>query len=167
MDKTVGSSFAAWYPQLLALARTHLAREAGEPPSARTLVTGVYMDMQKLEQLRFACMEQFLKYVSSAFAHRLVDRARRANSLKRKMACTTLSKAAGVHDEAAGTPERGYALKQAMERLYRVNPRQARVVELRVIDRKDDASIARELGVSETTVERDWQAARAFIVALI
>ena len=57
------------------------------------------------------------------------------------------------------------ALDQALSRLAVVDPRAARVVELRLFAglQEDEAAIA--LGVSEITVKRDWKAARAWLIS--
>jgi len=52
---------------------------------------------------------------------------------------------------------------QALERLAELDPRQARVVELKVFGDLKRAEIATLLAISEGTVKRDWAMARAWL----
>ena len=57
------------------------------------------------------------------------------------------------------------ALDQALSRLATVDPRAARVVELRFFAGLQEDETAVALGVSEITVKRDWKAARAWLIS--
>ena len=57
------------------------------------------------------------------------------------------------------------ALDQALSRLAVVDPRAARVVELRFFAGLQEDEAAMALGVSEITVKRDWKAARAWLIS--
>lgn len=52
------------------------------------------------------------------------------------------------------------ALDQALDRLAREHPRQARIVELRFFAGLSETEVAELLGVSRMTVTRDWKVAR-------
>jgi RNA polymerase sigma factor (sigma-70 family) len=56
------------------------------------------------------------------------------------------------------------ALDTALATLKTVDPRAARVVELRFFGGLREPEIAEMLGVSVMTVKRDWKAARAWLV---
>jgi RNA polymerase sigma factor (TIGR02999 family) len=55
------------------------------------------------------------------------------------------------------------ALDQALDKLAQVDPRQTRIVELRFFGGLSGEEIAELLGVSVTTVEREWRTAKAFL----
>ncbi|HTP34892.1 MAG TPA: sigma-70 family RNA polymerase sigma factor [Candidatus Acidoferrales bacterium] len=55
------------------------------------------------------------------------------------------------------------ALDQALDKLAKFDPRQTRIVELRFFGGLSEAEIAELLGVSITTVEREWRTARAVL----
>ena len=55
------------------------------------------------------------------------------------------------------------ALDAALERLRELEPRHARVVELRHLTGLSVEETAEVLGVSDRTVRRDWQIARAWL----
>jgi RNA polymerase sigma-70 factor, ECF subfamily len=56
------------------------------------------------------------------------------------------------------------ALDEALERLVALNPRKARVVELRFFGGLSAQESAEVLNVSEVTVKRDWQFARTWLL---
>ena len=56
------------------------------------------------------------------------------------------------------------ALDEALERLAALNPRKARVVELRFFGGLSAQESAEVLNVSEVTVKRDWQFARTWLL---
>jgi RNA polymerase sigma factor (sigma-70 family) len=64
---------------------------------------------------------------------------------------------AGMH------PEELLALHDALEELARIDPRQSQVVELRYFAGLSVQEIAAVLGVSDRTVKREWQMAKAWL----
>jgi RNA polymerase sigma factor (sigma-70 family) len=56
------------------------------------------------------------------------------------------------------------ALDEALDRLEGVNPRLRQVVELRFFGGVSEEDIARMLGISTRTVERDWLKARLLLL---
>ncbi len=54
-------------------------------------------------------------------------------------------------------------LDDTLSRLSKLHPRHGRVVELRVLGGLTIAEVASALGVSDTTVERDWLMAKAWL----
>ena len=59
--------------------------------------------------------------------------------------------------------ERVVALDEALERLEKLNPRLARVVECRYFAGYTEAEAAAAMGVTERTVQRDWAKAKALL----
>jgi RNA polymerase sigma factor (TIGR02999 family) len=103
-----------------------------------------------------------MAYASRAMRSLLVDMARERLAQKRfaDLIPLTLSVAA---PDLAGTPEQLLALDDALARLGAAEPRLMQVAELRVVMGMQVHEIADALGVSEPTVKRDWQRARAFL----
>jgi len=91
-----------------------------------------------------------------------VDMARERLAQKRFAHLIPLTLGVAVPD-LAGTPEQLIALDDALARLGAAEPRLMQVAELRVIMGMQVNEIADALGVSEPTVKRDWQRARAFL----
>jgi DNA-directed RNA polymerase specialized sigma24 family protein len=58
-------------------------------------------------------------------------------------------------------------MNQAFERLGAVDERLLRVAELRAVMGLEVPEVAALLGLSEPTVKRDWQRAKAFLTGLL
>ncbi|MBN8503909.1 MAG: sigma-70 family RNA polymerase sigma factor [Burkholderiales bacterium] len=164
-DQTVGSAFATSYEALLQLARRRLAGERA-PISAATLAHELFLDMQHRTDLRFANRAQFLAYASRAMRHLLVDMARERLAAKRHSEMLPLTLGAEVADGAAN-PEQLLVLNEALERLAQLDERLFEVAQLRAVLGLEVQEVAELLGVSEPTVKRDWQRAKAFLHGLL
>jgi RNA polymerase sigma factor (TIGR02999 family) len=127
-----------------------------------TLAHELYLNLRDREDLRFASREQFLAYSSRAMRSLLVDMARERLTKKRSSELLPLTYGIEVVDDN-GTPEQLLALDDALERLGRIDARLLKVAELRVILGMDIADTASALGVSEPTIKRDWQRAKAYL----
>lgn len=159
---TIGSAFNALYPDLLRLARSRLAREQA-PISTGTLANELYLDLCGRADLRFDSREQFLAYAASAMRSLLVDMARERLAQKRHAELVPLTLGHEVADRGSGTPEQLLALNQALERLGQIDARLLQVAEMRAILGMEVPEVALALGLSEPTVKRDWQRAKAFL----
>ena len=153
--------FVDGYSQILALARARLARERA-PISTITLAHELYPNLHERKDLNFGTREQFLAYSSRAMRSLLVDMARERIAKKRSGELLPLTLGSEVPD-AGGTPEQLVALDEAMERLGTIDARLLRVAEMRVIMGMDVGDMASALGVSEPTIKRDWQRAKAYL----
>ena len=72
----------------------------------------------------------------------------------------------GVAD-AAFMDEEPLRIDRALRELERVEPRLARVVEMRYFAGLTDAEVAEVLGVADRTVRRDWEKARAILKTML
>ena len=153
--------FQANYPDILRLARARLSREQS-PISTVTLAHELYLNLCDRDNLKFASAAEFMAYASRAMRSLLVDMARERLAQKRSAELMPLTLGAEVPD-LAGTPEQLVALDDALTRLGSVEPRLMRVAELRVIMGLEVAEVALALGISEPTVKRDWQRAKAYL----
>lgn len=96
----------------------------------------------------------------------LVDRARRRSADKRggEAERVGITVAESLMGEAAeGRWLDILDIEKAMSRLERISERRARVVELRFFAGLEDGEIAEALGVSLSTVEREWRTAKAYL----
>jgi RNA polymerase sigma factor (TIGR02999 family) len=93
--------------------------------------------------------------------HIVIDHLRRKRSRKRDggIQVPLETGAAAV----VGSPVDLLAMNDALTALERLDPRQARVVELRFFGGLELKEIATMLDASERTIKRDWQKARAFL----
>jgi RNA polymerase sigma factor (TIGR02999 family) len=153
--------FQANYADILRLARARLSRERS-PISTVTLAHELYLSLRDRNNLKFASAAEFMAYASRAMRSLLVDMARERLAQKRSAELIPLTLGGAVPD-LGGTPEQLIALEDALTRLGAADPRLMHVAELRVVMGMQVDEIADALGVSEPTVKRDWQRARAFL----
>lgn len=161
MDQSLEAIFRDSYAQLLALARARLARERS-PISTVTLAHELYLNLRDRSDLKFDSSRHFMAYASRAMRSLLVDMARERLAQKRHAELMPLTLGAEVPD-LGGTPEQLVALDDALSRLGAVDERLMRVAEMRVVMGLEVSEVAAALGVSEPTVKRDWQRAKAFL----
>ena len=157
----IGGAFQDHYAELRVLARARLAREQA-PISTGTLAHELYLSLHGRADLQFDERNQFLAYASRAMRSLLVDMARQRLAHKRDAELLPLTWAEDVGD-GNGTPESFLALNQALERLGQADPRLLQVAEMRAVLGMEVPAIASALSLSEPTVKRDWQRAKAFL----
>lgn len=162
MSDNVSDAFSGAYAEVLRLARARLAREQAAI-SAHTLTHELYLQLQQRDDLRFDSRAAFLAYASQAMRSLLVDLARERLAAKRHADLVPLTMSAEVVPAGGGTPEQILQLNQTLQRLGQIDERLMRVAEMRAVLGLEVAEIAQVLGVSEPTVKRDWQRARAFL----
>jgi RNA polymerase sigma factor (TIGR02999 family) len=155
--------FASLYEQLRRMARRELRR--GGPAltiGATTLLHEAYLNVQAREGLHFPDEARFLGYASRAMRGLIIDYARRRQALKRGGAFELTSLPTEVPEESADLPQLEQ-LSEAVERLAAVESRLAQVVDLKYFCGFSLRDIAAIWGVSERTVQRDWEKARLFL----
>ena len=157
--------FEVLYQELRGLARAQLRRHRRQESLATTgLVHEVYVKLADQSRLDLRDHGHFLHLAARAMRQIVVDHARRRGSLKRGGAAIV-----GVLDEATVAEEvkaaEILALDEALARLETVDERLSRIVEMRFFAGLSVEETASALGVSERTIKRDWQKARAFLYA--
>jgi RNA polymerase sigma factor (TIGR02999 family) len=153
------------FPELYAELRRAAARLlAGERVGHTLQPTAlVHEAWLKLEGAPVAWRDKahFVGMAARAMRQVLVDHARRRLAAKRGGGGVELS-LAGVAAPDADRDEM-LGLDAALDRLEQVNPRWRQVVEWRFFAGLTEAEIARLLGVTERTAQRDWAHARAWL----
>jgi len=155
--------FALVYDDLRALARRQLARlRPGQTLAPTALVHEAYLRFSDRSAPHAVNRQHFLGIAARAMRHIVIDHVRRTRAKKR---------GGGVHvpleSGALAAPDGSaldlLALDEALAALERLDPRQARVVELRFFAGLEMGEIASALEISERTSKREWQKARAFL----
>jgi RNA polymerase sigma-70 factor (ECF subfamily) len=116
------------------------------------------------QRVRWQNRVQFLALAAQMMRRVLVDHARRRNMAKRSGRWVRVPLAADV----AAVPVREVELLDldaALTRLATFDPRRSRIAELRFFGGLSLEETGHVLGVSIATVEREWQAARAWLYA--
>ncbi len=145
------------------LAHQYVNRERrGHTLQTTALVNEAYMRLVEQHDVDWESRAHFFAVSAQVMRHILVDYARRRASGKRGGAYqrVTLDGEAAV---SAGRSAEIVALDDALQALEEVNPRGCKVVELRYFGGMNNREAAAVLRVSETTVERDWRLARAWL----
>jgi RNA polymerase sigma factor (TIGR02999 family) len=159
------SLFALVYDELRRLAASALRRERPDHTLQPTaLVHEAYLRLADEPDARWESRAHFLAVAAQAMRRILVDHARGRNALKRGQG-EPHQPLDGVEVEAVGslTTIDLLALDDALGRLASLDPRQARVVELRFFGGLTIEETAAVTGLSERTVKREWQMARAWL----
>ena len=160
MGDSIDTAFSDAYAQILTMARARLASERS-PISTVTLANELYLNLRDHTNLRFPSKQHFLAYSSRAMRSLLVDMARERVAKKRTAELLPLTLANEVIDDES--PEQLVALDEALQRLGAIDARLLRVAELRIVMGMEIADVALALEVSEPTVKRDWQRAKAYL----
>jgi RNA polymerase sigma-70 factor (ECF subfamily) len=159
--------FALVMRELRAKAAAYLRRErVGHTLQPTALVNEAYIKLARYQRVSWQNRAQFFGTASRVMRRILVDHARARDTAKRGGGVIHLNLAltspiAETSEDAATI----VALDAALIRLSRVEPRQTRVVECRFFGGLDVRQTARALGISPTTVKREWQQARAWLFA--
>lgn len=105
---------------------------------------------------------EFLGTAAVAIHRILVDRVRAQKALKRggDQVVVSLDEVDGFVVEDEDTV---LAVNQVLERLGALNPRLVSIVQCRFFAGYSEAETAEALGISETTAQRDWATARAWL----
>ena len=155
----------ALYAELHAMAQRQLRQPADDETLDPTaLVHEAYLKLVG-QQADFADRAGFFAYAASAMRSVVVDYAR--NRMARKRG-GDLKRVAEIPEEAESSlrlDENLLALDAALERLLAVDPKLAKVVEMRYFAGLSEQEIADLMQRSERSVRRDWQKARLFLLA--
>lgn len=150
------------YAELHALAVHFMRGERDDHTLQPTvLVHDAYLRLVGQRDTSWQSRSHFFGIAAQAMRRILVDHARRTRAAKRDGGeRVTLDES--VADRSGRTVDL-IALDDALARLAALDPRQARVVELRYFSGLDIEQTATVLGISPATVKRDWTFARAFL----
>lgn len=156
---------ALLYRELRALARSRL-RRSGELTLLDTtaLVHEGWLRLHGRDDLAFADRQHFFAYAARAMHSVVVDLVRARQAERRGGGAEHLALDTAVAESAAA-PADAEVLRvhEALAELATVDARLAEVVELRYFGGLSEAEIAAALGVTERTVQRDWQKARLLL----
>jgi RNA polymerase sigma factor (TIGR02999 family) len=156
--------FAIVYDDLRMLARRQLARlHAGQTLAPTVLVHEAYMKFAERSAPQVVDRSHFLAVAARAMRHVVVDYVRRRQSDKRNPGAPVTTLDGDVSATEATSQVDLLAMNEALAQLETLDPRQARIVELRFFGGLELEEIATELGVSSRTVKRDWRNARIFL----
>jgi RNA polymerase sigma factor (TIGR02999 family) len=152
---------AAVYDELRGLAAAYMRRERSDhtlQPTALVNEAWLRLGGSVIPGGR----THFLALAATVMRRVLIDYARARGAAKRGggWSRVTVSEAARLSD---GVDDDVIAVDEALTKLAALDPRAARIVELRFFAGLTEAEIAAELGISERWVRDQWRHARAWL----
>jgi RNA polymerase sigma factor (TIGR02999 family) len=155
--------FAALYDELHRLARRELARRGGNVTLGATeLLHEAYVNLAAREGVTFPDRNRYLGYASRVMRGLIIDYARGRQAQKRGGQFAITSITSDVVDPATDALEL-QRISDALDELAAVDQRLVRVVDLKFFCGYSLIEIAGMMGVTERTVQRDWEKARLFL----
>ena len=158
--------FAALYRELRGLARRELARAGpGAALGVTSLLHEAYLDIAQREGMAFPDRARFFTYAARVMRGVIIDGLRRRQARKHGggFEITSID---GKDVGDAGPPDDAddfERLGQALDELAAVEPEIAHVVDLKFFCGFTFTEIADLRGVSERTVQRQWDKARIYL----
>ncbi len=151
------------YEELHRLARRYMRNESpAHTLQTSALVNEAFIRLVDQRNVHWQNRSHFFGIAAQMMRRILVDYARSRNYAKRGGGARKLSLDEGL----IVSPERSeevVAVHEALERLAKIDPRQAQIVELKFFGGLSNEETAEVLTVSPGTVARDWTMAKAWL----
>lgn len=151
------------YEHMRRLAASYLQLESSTVSLSPTvLVHEAYVKLSKQASDRYESRGHFLAIAATMMRRILVDHARGRNRIKR----------GGEHmrvvfdEDSTLAPSRDsdvLALDEVLEELQKLDPRQAKIVEMRFFGGMTVPEVAQVLALSTRTIENEWMMCRAWL----
>lgn len=152
------------YEELRRQAHRALRREGqGHTLQATALVHEAWLRLDGQHDARWESRSQFLAVAAQMMRRVLVDHARTRRAQKRGGGEVQVSLSDANNAVAASDAVDVIALDDALGRLAIIDPRKARLVELRYFAGMSIPEAAKVLGISLATVGREWAVARMWL----
>lgn len=160
------------FDQLIPLVYAELRRQAsrflrnerpGHTLQTTALIHEAYLKLVGNDQMHWQNRKHFFAIAATSMRRILVDHARERSREKRGGGRENLPLDEALQASESGKSVDLVALDAALNRLEKLSPRQARVVELRYFAGLSIDETAEALEVSRATVRNDWNIARAWL----
>ena len=155
----------AVYAELRRIAGALMAHERRDHTLQPTVIAGeAYLNLVEQSDRNWQNRAHFFAVAAQAMRRLLVDYGRRRQTQKRGAGVERVDVEPPAADSARPFEEL-LAVNEVLDRLAAIDPRQARIVELRYFGGLTEEETAKVLKVSTRTVKRDWTVARAWLYA--
>jgi RNA polymerase sigma factor (TIGR02999 family) len=155
------------YEELRRMARRFMGRERRDHTlQTSALINEAYLRLVDQESANWQNRAHFFAVAAQVMRNILIDHARSHHYEKRGGGTKKVS----LDDAIILTDERAaelVALDDALTSLAAVDPRKSRIIELRFFGGLNIEETAEVIGLSPTTVQREWRAARAWLYRFI
>jgi RNA polymerase sigma factor (TIGR02999 family) len=156
------------YDELRRIARRHMRSErAGNTLQATALVNEAYLRLVDAKNVDWRDRAHFFAVCAQIMRRILVDAARARGSAKRGGQVKRVDHSSAFNlDEIAivGRDRQLVEIDDALKTLAEMDPRKARVIELRFFGGLSVEETAEVLKISEQSVMRDWKLAKAWLL---
>jgi RNA polymerase sigma factor (TIGR02999 family) len=154
------------YDELRRIARAQLARDRrGHTMQATDLVHEAFVRLID-QRVSWQSRAHFYAIAATCIRRVLVDYARRRRARKRPQFDAGVE-AADVERGLDTQLDQMIAIDEGLERLAKIDPRQAQIAEMKFFAEMENEDIAAVLGVSRATVTRNVRSARDFLRPLL
>lgn len=155
--------FTALYSELHQLARRELGRRGGGVSlGVTTLLHEAYVDMSAREGVSFPDRPRFMRYASRVMRGLIIEHARNRCAQKRGGLFEITSLGTEIAENIVDDRELS-RISEALDELAEVEPPLAQIVDLKFFCGFSFAEIGAMQGVSERTVQRNWEKARIYL----
>jgi RNA polymerase sigma factor (TIGR02999 family) len=152
------------YDELHRQAHRYLRKERrGHTLQTTALVNEAYLKLTQQRNIAWESRSQFFAVAATMMRRILIDYARTKHRVRRGGLHSDLPLDDALTISVGETDIDLLALDEALNRLAEKEAHLAKVVELRFFSGLDVVETAEVLGISESTVKRDWQMAKAWL----
>ena len=161
----LGALFEQLYPELHRIARQRLGRNVRDTLMDTTvLLHECYLKFLRADRLAVEDRAHFVAYAATVMRSIIVDTVRAAHRDMRGGDAVHVPLDTALQDVLPSPAEEEVLdVDRALQDLARLEPRLARVVEMRYFGGMTEAEIAQVLGITDRTVRRDWEKARLLL----
>jgi RNA polymerase sigma-70 factor (ECF subfamily) len=151
------------YDELRRIAAKELRGERqGHTLQATAIVHETYLRLSGHAGFQWSSRAQFFAFAAHLIRRILIDYARHQNRLKRGGQAKKVTLAEAMSLVEAPSPDL-VAVDEALGKLEAIDPRKARIVELRFFAGLTLEETAQQLDISSETVGREWRRAKAWL----
>lgn len=152
------------YNELRRQAHRYLQKErSGHTLQTTALVHEAYLKLIKQESVKWESRTHFFAIAATIMRRILIDYAKTRHRARRGGSGEDLPLENALTVSVSDTNFDLLELDEALNRLAEKDPHLARIVELRFFSGLDVVETAEVLGISESTVKRDWAMAKAWL----
>ena len=161
---TVDRLFAALYDELKRGAASQMRKEyAGHTLSATALTHEAWFRLTEQTRTQWESRSHFLGMASIMMRRILVNHAVAKQAAKRDAPLVSLTLTEAQQVAGNGQGAEVVRVHDALLAFEQVDPRAAKIVELKFFGGLENEEIAEVMGLSAATVKRDWSLARAWL----
>ena len=154
--------FGTLYAELHRLARRELSRQGPGALGVTTLLHEAYLSISGREGTVFVDQARFMAYAARVMRGLIIDDVRRRRSEKRG-GLFEITSLAMDHADSATDPRSLIMISDALDELSEIEPGLAEIVDLKFFCRFSFAEIAAMRGVTERTIQRNWEKGRLYL----